>query len=176
MLNQSRVELRRLELDAAVKEHAELWDAWKVIESKAQPVSTTAGVFLAGVFAYASQQSSNGTILEKSLLVLLAIVLLASVVEALRTIWVVTVSSPHLGLKTKEEVDLILARTQPPDSLEARYEGLLSDTAGRWLAACEEVRASLGRKSGLLIRSLRWLAAAAAITAVLIPVTLFCRP
>jgi hypothetical protein len=174
-LNESRVDLRRFELDAAMREHAELWDSWKVIEAKAQPVSTTAGVFLAGVFAYASQQTQLSSEAERILLVLLALLLLVSIVQALRSIWVVDVESPHLGLDAKKEVDRILQVTQPPDSLEVRHENLLADTSKRWLETCERIRSKLETKSRLLKRSLQCLALSAIVTLVLVPVTLYCR-
>lgn len=111
-VNEARIELRRFELDAATREYADLWAAWKVLESKAQPLSATAGVSLAGVFAYAAQGAKGGP-WERGLLVLLAVVLVGCVVQALRAIWVVTVESPHLGLGAADQVDWIINRTQP---------------------------------------------------------------
>lgn len=173
-INESRIELRRFELEAAVREYNDLWDAWKVIEAKAQPLSATAGAFLAGVFAYASQAEEIG-VWGQSLLLLLAILLVACVVQALRSIWAVTVDSPHLGSAAADQVDLILDKTIPPDSYDYRLEGLIADTAREWLSACEDVRTQLARKTRLLTCSLMLLASSAGITIALIAVTLFCK-
>lgn len=175
MLNETRVVFRQFEMDAAVREHAELWDAWKVVESKAQPVSTTAGVFLAGVFAYASAASSSAGVPEKFLLIILAVLLLFSIVQALRSIWIVEVASPHLGLGAKNEIDRILQVSQPPNNLDGRYENLLADTAQRWMQTSDKIRVSLQKKTKLLTSSLRFLAWAAVVTMCLVVTSLFCR-
>lgn len=172
-VNEARIELRRFELEAAVREYNDLWDAWKVLESKAQPLSATAGAFLAGVFAYATQGAKGG-MWGRGLLLLLAALLVACVVQALRSIWVITVESPHLGMAAADEVDLIIDKTRSPDSYDYRLEGLIADTARQWLTACEDVRVKLQRKTQLLRSSLMLLAWSAGITILLIVVTLFC--
>lgn len=174
LVNAARIELRRFELEAAIREYADLWDAWKVLESKAQPLSATAGVFLAAVFAYASQGVKGGP-WGRCLLLLVAVLLVACVVQALRSMWVVTVESPHLGLEAADEVDRIIDKTMPPDSYDARLEGLIADTARQWLRACEDIRPKLLRKSELLACSLKLLAWSAGTTIVLVGVTLFCK-
>ena len=170
--NESRIELRRFELEAAFREHTELWEAWKLVESKAQPLSATAGVFLAGVFAYASQKASELLLMERCLLVFLSLLLLASVFQALRSIWVVSAPSPHLGTKGAEEVDWIIEKTLPPDSYGSRFELLIADTARRWLEVCDDLQPKLDRKSKLLVSGLRYLAASGLVAVALIAVTL----
>ncbi|RYH29268.1 MAG: hypothetical protein EON54_22650 [Alcaligenaceae bacterium] len=176
MVNETRVEFRRFEHDAAVREYSELWDAWKVVEAKAQPLSTIAAVFLAGVFAFASQTSLTANLAVRALLVLLALLLVAAIMQALRSIWVVDVQSPHMGMATKEEVDALMAPDRgPTDSLHIRYENALSDTSRRWLEACDDIRPKLAKKVRLLTCSFKCLAAAAVVTLFLIATTLYCK-
>lgn len=97
----------------------------------------------------------------------------ACVVQALRSIWVVTAESPHLGLAAADAVDLLVDKTGPPDSYDYRLKGLITDTARQWLTACEDVRAKLEWMTKLLTSSLMLLACSAGTTISLIVVTLF---
>lgn len=176
MVNETRIEFRRFELDSAMREYNELWDAWKVVEAKAQPLSTIAAVFLAGVFTYASQTSAHVSMCEKVLLWLLALSLVTSTIQALRSIWVVDVDSPHLGSDAKVEIDTLLSPNRGPlDNLHTRYENLLSDTSRRWFEACDDIRPKLVQKVHLLKRSLQCLALSAILTLVLIGTSLVGR-
>lgn len=170
-----RIDFRQFSYDAAVREHAELWDAWKMIEAKAQSVSAATGVFLAGVFAYASQLPKDATTLERSMLVLVAAMLVAAIVQSLRAIWVIDTASPHLGSDGKVEVDAILRATQPHESLDARYENLLNNTTERWTSSCSEIREDLSRKSKLLGGALKLLAYAAVAVLCLLVVSICFR-
>ena len=167
MPGQDQLDLRKFALEAAFKEHAELWDAWKVIEAKAQPLSATTGVFLAALFAYAASLK-DATWLEMAMTVLLALLLLCSTLWALWAIRVVDAPSPHLGTGVAVEIDQILANTHPPNSLLDRHVNLINDTATRWLETCELLREELGRKQRSFNRSLACLAAATVVAMLLI--------
>ena len=171
----NRIDFRQFVHEAAVREHTELWDAWKMIEAKAQSVSGATGVFLAGVFAYASKLPADSSMLERSILIFVAAMLVCAIVQALRAIWVIKTASPHLGLDAKAEVDQILKATQPHESMDARYENLLNDTATRWTSACATVREDLNRKSQLLVTALRILACAAVTVFFLLIVSIGSR-
>ena len=109
LVNETRIEIRRFQLETAMREYNELWDAWKLVESKAQPLFAMAGVFLAGVFTYASSSAaSSASWLVKALLMLLAVTLVVAIFQALRAVWVVDVSSPHLGSDAQAIVNDIL--------------------------------------------------------------------
>lgn len=174
-MNDARIELRRFGLEAARIEHGELWDAWKVVEAKAQPTAAIAGVFLAGVFSYLAQLPAAATGYERLLLVVIVILLVGSIIEGLRAIWIVDVASPHIGAMGVEEIDAIIELTQPPDRLEARQENLMRDTTQLWLIASRDVRTALTRKGKLLKRSLLLLSWAAFVTMPLAVLTVATR-
>lgn len=168
-------DFRQFVLDAAVREHTALWDAWKMIEAKAQAVSGMTGVFLAGVFAYASKLSLDTSMLERSILILVAAMLVTAIVQALRAIWIIETASPHLGSTAVAEVDDILRVNQPQESLDVRYANLLNDTGKRWASTCDTIRVDLNQKKMLLETALRILASAAVTVLCLLVVSVFFR-
>ncbi|MBT3068401.1 hypothetical protein [Rhodoferax sp. U11-2br] len=170
-----RIDFRRFAYDSIVREHAELWDAWKVIEAKAQPVSAATGVFLAGVFAYATQLPKTASTFERLLLLIVAALLVIAIVQSLRAIWVVDAASPHLGHEGSNEVDDILKSTQAHERLSDRFENLLNNTTNRWASSCESIRKDLNRKSNFLVCALKLLAWAAGGVFFLLLETVFLR-
>lgn len=158
---QTRIVMRRLALDDLKAEHAELWDSWKVVEAKAQPIAALAGVFLAGIFAYLTQLPKAASDLERVLLLCIAVTLVFSALCALQAIWVVEVNSPYLSSEHINEIDDLLRVSGDENELDARHERLLQAATDRWSNACAAMRLSLRTKQNWLTACL-WLLCTAA--------------
>lgn len=161
-------QLLQFAFDDSVKEHAELWDAWKITEAKAQTSLSTAGVFIAGAFAYATQSKPVGW--EKIFLVLLVLSLVVSAAFGIASIWVKSVSSPHLGRAGHQDILSLIEKTSLPQTLADSYEDLLNETVKRWNKSNDKVRAELVMKANRL----KWCQASLAIGLfIMLPLVIF---
>lgn len=145
----ARIEMRAHALEVLKSEHAELWDSWKVVESKAQPIAALAGVFLAGVFAYLGQLPASASSTERFMLLLIAALLVVSAILALAAIWITDVKSPYLSSQGIDEVDDMLREATNAADLDDRHERMIQSAVFRWTAACENIRKGLQRKRDL---------------------------
>ena len=171
-----RIEVRRLALDEVKAEFGDLWDSWKVVESKAQPIAALAGVFLGGVFAYLSQLPVNATPEERRLLLAIAVLLAVCALMSLIAIWVRSVSSPFAIASTgQDDAADILAIVQTDEELAERQERLLADAVKRWVTACKRMNRELSQKQWLLRGSIGALIAAVILAMPLVYFTLFER-
>lgn len=170
-----RIELRTGALDERKAEYAELWDSWKVVESKAQPIAALAGIFLAGVFGYLSQLSSSATKGERYLLLAIAALLIGCVISGLLAIWVSDVSSPYISSEGVEEVNDQLREAANDAELDERHERMIQSAIRRWSFACTNVRESLAKKRRLLTVCLSLLCCAGGLSLPLVFWTLFQR-
>jgi hypothetical protein len=170
-----RLALRQTALTEVQAEHADLWDAWKVVESKAQPIAALAGVFLAGVFTYLGQLPANATAAEHCLLLAISVLLVACAVCALAAIWVANVRSPYLSSVGVDEVGDMLRASSDADDLSAREERMIQAAIARWMQACTSMRQGLLRKQRLLRLCLGFLGTASILSLPLVFWTLFER-
>lgn len=171
----TRLALRQTALAEVQAEHADLWDAWKVVESKAQPIAALAGVFLAGVFTYLVQLPANATDLEHYVLLAISVLLVACAVCALSAIWVANVRSPYLSSVGVDEVGDMLRASRDADDLTDRQERMIEAGIARWTQACGGMRQELLRKQRLLRWCLAFLGAASIMSLPLVFWTLFER-
>lgn len=166
-----KAHLLQFALDAAIRHHAELWDAWKVVEAKAQTTLTVGGVLIAGVAAYVTQSVSPHTLCEKLSLSVLLLVLIVSTAMGVAAILVKDTSSPHLGQAALEEVDQLIAKSLPDTWLDS-YERLVRDTTQRWVQSNEEVESALNVKAARLAWSQKGLLGGLGWTVFVVGVTL----
>lgn len=171
-----RLDMRRLALSDVQAEYADLWDAWKVVETKAQPIVALAGVFLAGVFAYLTQLPGNATRGEHIWVMVVAIALVGSALFALSAIWVKDVGSPFLmSTENINEPHDVLKVSSNDAEVDERHEALLHAAATRWSIACRNVRRGLKVKQCRLQISLWLLCAAGLASLILVSLALFAR-
>lgn len=170
-----RIEIRLYALSDVQTEHADLWDAWKVVESKAQPIAAVSGIFLAGVFAYLGQLPAGATLIERCLLLSIAVLLIASVILALRAIWVADVASPHTSGSGINEADDVIHASTTDIELDERQDRMLQAAYKRWARACADIRVGLQGKQRLLSGCIWLLCAAAVLSLPLVYWTLFER-
>lgn len=149
----TRIELRQKALDDIKAEYAELWDSWKVVESKAQPIAALAGVFLAGAFAYVGQLKGASEAEQVTLVAIVAL-LIAGAVFALSAIWITDVTSPYLSSEGVDEIDDMLHVSADEAELQLRRERMIQAAISRWTNACSKTRAALDRKRWLLNKCL----------------------
>jgi hypothetical protein len=171
----TRLALRQTALTEIQAEHADLWDAWKVVESKAQPIAALAGVFLAGVFTYLGQLPANATPLEHYFLLAISVLLVTCAVCALRAIWVADVRSPYLSSVDVDEVGDMLRTSSDASDLANRHERMIQAAVTRWTLACTSLRLELQRKQRLLRWCLGLLGTASVLSVPLVFWTLFER-
>jgi hypothetical protein len=172
---QKRIELRIVALDERKAEYSELWDSWKVVESKAQPIAAVAGIFLAGVFGYLVQLPITASKWERGILLLIATLLVGCVVTGLMAIWVSSVSSPYISSEDVDEVDDQLREAANDGELDERHERMIQSATNRWKLACGKIRTALERKKNLLSACLTFLCFAGGATLPLVYWTLFQR-
>lgn len=170
----TRIELRQQALADLKAEYAELWDSWKVVESKAQPIAALAGVFLAGAFAYVGQLKGAGEA-EQATLIAIVGLLIGGTVAALSAIWITDVTSPYLSSEGVDETDDMLRESANEAELQLRHERMIQAAIGRWTSACNETRAALDRKRWLLNKCLFALCSAGAFCVPLILLMMYGR-
>lgn len=171
----TRIEMREMALRELQAEHAELWESWKVVESKAQPIAALAGVFLAGVFTYLGQLPPAATKCERWMLLAIAALLVGCAISALSAIWVKSVALPYLSSEGVKEVDDLLREVTDADEMAKRRERMIMAAIDRWTNACARIREGLKRKQDLLTACLVMLCASAAAAVPLTYFTLFAR-
>lgn len=169
-----RMALRRQTLADLKAEYAELWDSWKVVESKAQPIAAIAGAFLAGAFAYVGQLK-GASIAEQIVLLVVVGLLIVCAVSALCAIWITDVASPYLSSEGVDEVEDMLQISADVEELRLRRERMMLAAISRWASACDGLRTALGRKRSLLNRCLGTLSVAGCLCVPLVLLMMYGR-
>lgn len=157
-----RKEMAQMSYDNAIREHAELWDAWKVLESKAQTTLAISGALVAAAFAYVTT-SANPAIFSwaGSVFIILITLLYCSIVLAVCCIRVAWVGSPHRGEKGHDEVMRLLDSNDSMTASSTLHENLIRDTAKRWSRNNDKLGKALTGKANYLLHSQNALIAAA---------------
>jgi hypothetical protein len=169
-----RKEIYQFSYDLAHKEYADLWEAWKMLEAKAQATLATAGIFEAGAFAYITQ-SKPDDMPSKIMLTLLVILLAGAVGFGVQAIRVRDLNTPFTGeLHTLIRSDI--ERSQPIDSLSDLHSGWLIEATILCTDANHALRPKLEEKGKRLKRALGALMWASVLVVPLIACTLFFQP
>jgi hypothetical protein len=147
---ESLSQMTRYTLDAYREEYRELIDVWRHLDTKAQGITAIAGVFLAGVLAWARDLPDTFGVLERGLLALAALCLTASVVVALLSLEAHSFNGPPLGRAVDEERQAVIEKLLPGEHVE-RLDNLLNDLLAGWGNTIDEVHEVAARK-GRLVR------------------------
>lgn len=114
----------------AEHEHAELSEAWKLLDAKSQATTAIAGVFIAVAFVFVRNTQFHLTYFEKILLTLVVFTLVLSIGFAIRAMRVRDVPMPFTGLEALVITNSIISdhkKDSPLASLECPYNNFLSD-------------------------------------------------
>lgn len=160
-------DIKLLYFDLANREYQDLWDSWKLVEAKAQPLSAICSAFLAGVLAYGQIAEESPTCIERALLLVIGLALFYSICRFLLAIRVVSVQSPYLGNELLTELNALGNTGEASIPLETRYEASLIDWTQRFINSCESLRPLLAAKHRHLNGGLSGLALSAASAVLL---------
>ncbi len=164
-----RKEMAQMSYDNAIREHAELWDAWKVLEAKAQTTLAISGVLEAAAFAYVTTSTKPAIwSWQGSVFIILITLLCCSIVLSVRCIRVASVGSPHRGEEGHEEVMFLIDGNDSMTAFSTLHENLIRDTAKRWSRNNDALGKALGKKAKYLLLSQNALIAAAIFAALFI--------
>ena len=165
-------DIKLLYFDLAIKEYQDLWDSWRLVEAKAQPLSAICSAFLAGVLAYGQIVNEPPACLERILLFAIGLTLFYSICRFILAIRVVSAESPFLGNELLREIDALGGAVDVTTPLEKRYEASLVDWTQRYITACENLRPLLTAKHKNLNGGLSGLALSAALAVALMAIKL----
>jgi hypothetical protein len=155
--------LLRAVLDAHQDEYHDAWDTWKHLDVKAQGSIAIAGVFLAGIFAYAGRVPADACLYHKLIIVGAVACVAFSVMFAMLALRLREVAPPPLGSEVGEMVAHILSRDEG-DALREREVNFSSDRIRLWGDVNEEMRSVNGKKAGHL-KATQWLLFAVVVLA-----------
>lgn len=146
----TRQQLLESVLKACENEYKDLVDTWRVLESKAQALSSVAGIFIAATFAFARElQTSAPTSFRVALMAAVALLLLATA-AGVAVLFVSSVKTPVTSAELGRMIDEVLPLMRDGEELE-RYGNLLRDQARVWYQAIESLKAANARKSRFLL-------------------------
>lgn len=166
-----RRDIFQFSYELAHKEYSDLWEAWKLLETKAQATLATAGIFEAGAFAYITQAKPTD-MCSKFLLMILVIVLAAAVYFGVRAIQVREHNTPFEGV-IHGHIRYDVRTSQPGDSLSDIYTKWLVQAIELCADANEELHPKLMEKGKNLTRAFRALTAASLLVIPLVGWSLF---
>lgn len=142
-------ELLESVLAACEREHKDLLDTWKLLESKAQALASVAGIFIAATFAFARELQASAPPSFRVALVLAVALLLLATGAGVAVLFVRSVQTPLGGAELGCMVDDVAPLMRDGDAL-TRYCNLLRDQARVWYQAIESLKQANARKSRFL--------------------------
>ncbi len=160
----------KAQLDGYIAQYGELIDAWKLLDTKAQIATATAGIFLAGAFAVLRGPGSERGALETTLLVLALGALVACVLCGIRALELRKVSNPPRGSAFKGPFDDFYGTAEFASggaALMQRNALFMRDQMNVWDDAIRVQTEALASKATWTKSAQRLLAAGALIFAIL---------
>jgi hypothetical protein len=168
----TKTDFMEFAIGRAAHEHAELSEAWKLLDTKSQATTAIAGVFIAAAFAFFRNSEFHPTDCEKALLALLVTALVGSIFSAILAMRIREITMPISGSEALDDVVAIFKKHTLPESLEDRYNGLLEDSIRNWAVVNAKLKGDLDRKATLLTCSHRLLLIASCLILLLTIVAL----
>lgn len=154
-------EIMQFAYDCSAREHEELSDTWKLLDTKAQATAAIAGVFVAAAFAFVRNTSLNVGPTEKWLLSLALLFLTASILCAVLAMVVRPISMPLSGADAAKSVGDVLRQSE--SELPERQTNLIADAVTQWAGVNDEIRNALVSKGKRVEQSQAALVAATLI-------------
>jgi hypothetical protein len=162
--------LLKAQLDGYVAQYGELIDAWKLLDTKAQIATATAGIFLAGAFAVLRGPMPQLETLEKAFLVAALVALIACVVCGIRALELRKISNPPRGSAFSEPFRDLYATAEFASggaALQRRSALFMHDQMNLWDQAVRVQTEALMSKATWTKYAQRFLAAGALTFAIL---------
>jgi hypothetical protein len=163
---EASTDLLRLALEGYREEYRDLSETWRNLDGKAQGSGAIAGIFLAAVFAWVRPLTAGAGTLERVVLCVSIVLLVASVVAAVLALQVRTVSAPPLG---EETGDMIRDLLQPERAAELpeRIPRLFQDQIRAWRDTNRDMaKQNLGKANRVRDSQVALLAAAGVVAAL----------
>ncbi|WP_417069713.1 hypothetical protein [Niveibacterium terrae] len=131
-------------LSQTAREHVELGDAWKQIDTKAQASTAAAGVFVGGVFVFVRTPALVLDSIERLFVCFVLLCLVLSTVFSVRGMLVRKIPMPRTGQQIFQEVERLWG--DPSNELMGRYLGLVGDSIKDWARTNSAIVEALERK------------------------------
>lgn len=155
------------------KEYTELWDAWKIIEAKCQPIAAISGFYLAGIFAYINNSNNNHSAYVNFILLAISIFLFLCIVFSLLAISIYKVKTPFLNHPNGHAFkDLAYSNANESEFME-NYFTMLGDYIADYREACTDIRYHLDVKRTLLNIAIIFIIVIAFLSVILIGLVSF---
>lgn len=155
-------------------EYKDLVDAWRLLETKAQALSSVAGIFIAAAFAFARDLAGGTGKPLKFVLILAVGALLLTIGYGVVALFVRAVQSPLGGAgKLALTDDLLTVRTS--SEFPERYRNFLRDQIRVWERALESFRDANFQKARCLVAGQCTLLVAAFLVSMLVCVSIWSR-
>lgn len=151
--------------DRVQSEYLELTDSWRQVDAKAQATAAIAGIFMAAAFAFVRNSALGLSGWEKLLLLSLVMVLIVSIMMAVRTMLMRAVPVPPTSESIAQMVSELLETAA--EEHEERHAAIVADTINAWIPVNRQLRADLADKAGKLAIAQRCLLGAAVLMALL---------
>jgi hypothetical protein len=137
-------------IDRAEYEHTELSEAWKLLDTKAQATTATAGVFVAAAFVFVRNTSLALNCSEKILLGLIVATLVGTIIFAIRAMRITEVAMSTTGSEALDQIEAIFEKHTLPESLDDRFVGFVADVTRTWIGVNQDLRKKLVHKADLV--------------------------
>jgi hypothetical protein len=152
-------------LDAFRAEHQRLSSTWEQLDLKAQGNAAIAGVFLAGIFAYVTQENIAG-IFSRLVVANAVLALICSVLFSIRVIGIREVQDTPGGRDVKKLADMLI-RVETEEEFLERMPDFVSEQLGLWDSATMDVSKANEDKAAWLVVAQKALSLAIGLMAVL---------
>lgn len=122
-----KIKIREKYLIEIKEQYSQSWDSWKIIESKAQPIASVAGIFIAGLIAFLTKDNLSLSLCGKILLTLISISLIFCLFFAFCAIGSKLIETPHvIEYESNDESKDIIDASENDDVLMQRYYNLIN--------------------------------------------------
>lgn len=149
MCNSIRKQIVERLNNAYQDEYKDAIETYRDIERKAIAMTTISGVFLAGVFAFVREVSSNLFLVTEVLLIVTLVLILATILFCLAAVFVFTYKMPPWGTEVSVLANDILKSTENAD-LNERYIRLIGDQNSSWEICVNEIHIKNEKKGRFL--------------------------
>lgn len=147
--------LLKAALDAHQDEYRDTWDTWKHLDVKAQGSVAIAGIFLAGIFAYANRMPADACFYLKLVVIIAVVSVAVAVMFAMLALRLREVAPPPLGSEVGEMVSHIL-NLEEGDEISERAVRFFSDRIELWKGVNDEMR-SVNERKGKHLTLTQWI-------------------
>lgn len=145
-------------------DYSEQIELWRAIDTKAQGNSSVAGIFLAGLFAFARTLGEVATAGEKWLILFTIFLLVLSIVFSLISLTLKEYVLPPIGIHLQKITNDLQKLSR--ESLSKRKIGFLEELILRWSRSCDDISQVIESKARYVVWAQRTLVIAICFAAL----------